>query len=82
MKCPICNIELNRSDRQGLEIDYCPQCGGIWLDRGELDEVIERSVFGNGANGTGLGRGCDGGRHLTSSGDPVEPGRYDQEQED
>jgi Zn-finger nucleic acid-binding protein len=32
------------SDRQGIEIDYCPQCRGIWLDRGELDKIIERSV--------------------------------------
>jgi len=32
------------SDRQGIEIDYCPQCRGVWLDRGELDKIIERSV--------------------------------------
>jgi Zn-finger nucleic acid-binding protein len=32
------------SERQGIEIDYCPQCRGIWLDRGELDKIIERSV--------------------------------------
>ncbi|MFA4918048.1 MAG: zf-TFIIB domain-containing protein [Thermodesulfovibrionales bacterium] len=34
MKCPVCNIELKMSDRQGIEIDYCPQCRGVWLDRG------------------------------------------------
>lgn len=44
MKCPICEVELLMSDRQGVEIDYCPQCRGIWLDRGELDKIIERSV--------------------------------------
>lgn len=43
MKCPVCNIDLVMSDRQGVEIDYCPQCRGVWLDRGELDKIIERS---------------------------------------
>jgi hypothetical protein len=43
MKCPICNIDLLMSDRQGVEIDYCSQCRGVWLDRGELDKIIERS---------------------------------------
>lgn len=44
MNCPICNIQLVMSERQGIEIDYCPTCRGIWLDRGELDKIIERSV--------------------------------------
>lgn len=45
MKCPICVSEnLVMTDRQGIEIDYCPQCRGVWLDRGELDKLIERSV--------------------------------------
>jgi len=44
MKCPIDDTELVMSDRQGIEIDYCPKCRGIWLDRGELDKIIERSV--------------------------------------
>lgn len=45
MKCPVCNtIELKMADRQGVEIDYCPQCRGVWLDRGELDKIIERSM--------------------------------------
>jgi Zn-finger nucleic acid-binding protein len=44
MKCPTCtDIALVMSDRQGVEIDYCPQCRGVWLDRGELDKLIERS---------------------------------------
>ncbi|WMW79657.1 zf-TFIIB domain-containing protein [Undibacterium cyanobacteriorum] len=44
MKCPVCdNVNLLMSERQGIEIDYCPQCRGIWLDRGELDKIIERS---------------------------------------
>jgi Zn-finger nucleic acid-binding protein len=44
MPCPVCNIPLAMSDRQGVEIDYCPQCRGVWLDRGELDKIIERST--------------------------------------
>lgn len=43
MNCPNCNIALVMADRQGVEIDYCPQCRGVWLDRGELDKIIERS---------------------------------------
>lgn len=43
MSCPVCRVPLAMSDRQGIEIDYCPQCRGVWLDRGELDKIIERS---------------------------------------
>jgi Zn-finger nucleic acid-binding protein len=43
MQCPVCHVPLAMSDRQGIEIDYCPQCRGVWLDRGELDKIIERS---------------------------------------
>ena len=43
MKCPLCAVDLVMSERQGIEIDYCPQCRGVWLDRGELDKIIERS---------------------------------------
>lgn len=44
MSCPVCRVPLAMSDRQGIEIDYCPQCRGVWLDRGELDKIIERST--------------------------------------
>ncbi len=45
MNCPVCaSVQLVMSERQGIEIDYCPQCRGVWLDRGELDKVIERSL--------------------------------------
>jgi Zn-finger nucleic acid-binding protein len=44
MLCPVCKVELQMSDRQGVEIDYCPKCRGVWLDRGELDKIIERSA--------------------------------------
>ena len=44
MKCPVCKEpDLVMSERQGVEIDYCPTCRGIWLDRGELDKIIEKS---------------------------------------
>lgn len=43
MKCPSCDVDLLMAERQGVEIDYCPQCRGIWLDRGELDKILERS---------------------------------------
>ena len=44
MPCPVCRVSLVMSERQGVEIDYCLQCRGVWLDRGELDKIIERSV--------------------------------------
>ena len=44
MKCPACKEpDLVISERQGVEIDYCPICRGVWLDRGELDKIIEQS---------------------------------------
>jgi Zn-finger nucleic acid-binding protein len=47
MLCPVCHVGLAMTDRQGVEIDYCPQCRGVWLDRGELDKIIERSGQAN-----------------------------------
>ena len=44
MRCPKCETDLMISDRQGIEIDFCPQCRGVWLDRGELDKIIERGA--------------------------------------
>lgn len=43
MYCPSCGTSLVMSDRNGIEIDYCPSCRGVWLDRGELDKIVERS---------------------------------------
>lgn len=43
MQCPVDSTELQMADRQGIEIDYCLKCRGVWLDRGELDKLIERS---------------------------------------
>jgi Zn-finger nucleic acid-binding protein len=44
MLCPTCKIALVMAERQGVEIDYCPTCRGVWLDRGELDKIIERAA--------------------------------------
>lgn len=43
MLCPVCKTGLLMSDRSGVEIDFCPSCRGVWLDRGELDKIIERT---------------------------------------
>lgn len=43
MQCPACKeVSLVMTERQSIEVDYCPQCRGVWLDRGELDKIIER----------------------------------------
>ena len=44
MKCPVCNETLTMSERQGVEIDFCPKCRGVWLDRGELDKILAREA--------------------------------------
>lgn len=44
MRCPNCEETLVMSERQGVEIDYCPKCRGVWLDRGELDKIIDKSL--------------------------------------
>lgn len=60
MKCPNCNMNLVITDRNNVEIDYCPECRGVWLDRGELDKIIERSLqseqktFSKGYENTGM----------------------------
>ncbi|HRK56445.1 MAG TPA: zf-TFIIB domain-containing protein [Burkholderiaceae bacterium] len=50
MQCPVCkDPQLVIAERQGIEIDYCPSCRGVWLDRGELDKLIERSAAASAA---------------------------------
>ena len=44
MACPVDQTPLQMSERQGVEIDYCPKCRGVWLDRGELDKILERGA--------------------------------------
>ena len=49
MHCPVCQeVTLVMANRQGIEVDYCPRCRGVWLDRGELDKLIERSAAQSG----------------------------------
>jgi Zn-finger nucleic acid-binding protein len=43
MRCPHCDVTLHMTERQGVEVDFCPECRGVWLDRGELDKILERS---------------------------------------
>lgn len=54
MDCPVCKTELKMAERQGIEVDYCPDCRGVWLDRGELDKIIERSLSSSEVRGAGL----------------------------
>jgi Zn-finger nucleic acid-binding protein len=51
MKCPICNVALLMSEIQGIEIDYCPTCRGVWLDKGELEKIIERTIYSENRSG-------------------------------
>ena len=44
LPCPACRVDLVMSERNGVEIDYCPKCRGVWLDRGELDKILERAA--------------------------------------
>jgi Zn-finger nucleic acid-binding protein len=56
MQCPVCNIDLVLTERQGIEVDYCPKCRGVWLDRGELDKLIERGASMTRLDGSGPSR--------------------------
>ena len=44
MTCPVDGTALRQAERHGIGVDYCPQCRGVWLDRGELDKIVERSA--------------------------------------
>ena len=52
MQCPHDQTVLQMTERQGIEIDYCPSCRGVWLDRGELDKIIERASAPDPSGGT------------------------------
>jgi len=75
MKCPKCDVILSISDRQGIEIDFCPQCRGVWLDRGELDKIIERA---NEPSGRLKKSDDDDDRRRYSNSDSQVPGNYDE----
>jgi Zn-finger nucleic acid-binding protein len=72
MNCPIDGTPLQMADRQGIEIDYCPTCRGVWLDRGELDKIIERS-----ATQMPAASAPSPGGHTTPPADPYR--RYDDD---
>ena len=75
MECPVCkNVTLVMADRQGIEIDYCPNCRGVWLDRGELDKVIDRSQMS--APQPTQATPSQPARHEQQHGRPYEP-RYE-----
>jgi Zn-finger nucleic acid-binding protein len=62
MKCPIDDSPLSVSSREGVEIDFCPQCRGVWLDRGELDKIIDRAANALGASAPAYATPDDRGR--------------------
>ncbi len=69
MKCPVCKeVVLTMSERSGVEIDFCPQCRGVWLDRGELDKIIEK-----------VNEGAKASAPSSTSHTPP-PGEYSQQQ--
>jgi Zn-finger nucleic acid-binding protein len=67
MKCPIDGTDLQMTERKGIEIDYCPKCRGVWLDRGELDKIIEGSLLSDRPDMIDVGQDYSHGKH----------GRYD-----
>ena len=71
MKCPADNETLVMTERNGVEIDYCPKCRGVWLDRGELDKIIERAAPGQSVAPP----------QLSPSDDPRRDQRYDPRHE-
>ncbi|MFZ9035967.1 MAG: zf-TFIIB domain-containing protein [Francisellaceae bacterium] len=81
MNCPVCKtVALVMSERVGVEIDYCPDCRGVWLDRGELDKIIEKqSLSQPAAENTGLygeRRSEMSGRHGNHRGSSHSDSRY------
>ena len=77
--CPACRVDLVMSERHGVEIDYCPKCRGVWLDRGELDKILERGATeAGGRQGSAPGAtpsGAPGGHQ------PAPPyGRHDSDE--
>lgn len=77
MKCPVCEVQLSISSREGVEIDYCGQCRGVWLDRGELDKIIDRAATSLAPDTVGA-PGAAGGRPDGWS----QPPRYDRGRDD
>ena len=79
MNCPVCNVTLQMTERQGIEIDYCPQCRGVWLDRGELDKLIERSAAAPGPASSGPS--SSGTTYAPPQGRRYEDNKYDDKRD-
>lgn len=78
MKCPVCkDVTLLMSERHGVEIDYCPECRGVWLDRGELDKIIERAHEAQ----DGF-KDLPGSREASDERDERRPAEHDERHED
>ena len=73
MECPRCRTALVMAERQGIEIDHCPNCRGVWLDRGELDKLIERSNAYFGGPGVQSGPYHGGGSDYRPPHQPAPP---------
>jgi len=77
MKCPNCvDTLLVMADKQGVEIDYCPHCRGVWLDRGELDKLLEKSKFESTGNASGRGEAVRAQRPAYPEADYKDDSRY------
>ncbi len=79
MRCPVDNETLVMADRNGVEIDYCPTCRGVWLDRGELDKIIERSAASSGPPPYSSAAPQDKGRSHVDYGHQQKPYRKKKE---
>ena len=73
MNCPVDGATLQMTERQGIEIDYCPTCRGVWLDRGELDKMIDRAAGASAGAASGVG---------TAGREPVRRDRDDRDDRD
>jgi uncharacterized protein len=82
MKCPVCDVALSISSREGIEIDFCPQCRGVWLDRGELDKIIERAGQSVSPSVAAGGRYADEMRPPPRYDDDDRGRRYDERYDD
>lgn len=80
MKCPVCDVPLSISAREGVEIDFCPQCRGVWLDRGELDKILDRVAVAAPAGAPGVPSPASGNPYAGGPPQPYAGGdpRYDQ----
>jgi hypothetical protein len=84
MQCPTDATTLVMSERSGIEIDYCPQCRGVWLDRGELDKIIERSASEQSAwaNPPAQPQQAPAPRYAASGDQYTSPGKYQKKRKE